>query len=68
MRETANAYRVLVGKPDAEGPLGKPKRIWWNIKMDFTEIEFGDVDRTDLVQDSGMLRALLHTVMGLRVP
>jgi hypothetical protein len=27
MREKANAYRVLVGKTDAEGPLGKPKKI-----------------------------------------
>jgi hypothetical protein len=30
-----NAYSILVGKPDGNRPLGRPKRMWVdNIKMD----------------------------------
>ena len=36
MGEGRGVYRVLVGKPEGKGPLGKPKRRWEdNIKMDF---------------------------------
>ena len=32
-------YRVLVGKPEGKGPLGKPRRKWKNnIKMDLQEV------------------------------
>jgi hypothetical protein len=34
-REKRNAYRVLVGKPEGKGPLGRPRHRWEdNIKMD----------------------------------
>jgi hypothetical protein len=34
MGEKKNAYRILVGKPEEKGPLGKPRRRWVdNIKM-----------------------------------
>jgi hypothetical protein len=34
-----NAYRILMGKPDGERLLGRPRRRWMdNIKMDLTEI------------------------------
>jgi hypothetical protein len=37
--EKRNAYRVLVGKPERERPLGRPRRKWVdNIKMDIREI------------------------------
>jgi hypothetical protein len=26
IRETRNAYKILVGKPEGKGPLGKPRR------------------------------------------
>jgi hypothetical protein len=30
-----NAYRILVGKPERKGPLGRPRHRWVdNIKMD----------------------------------
>jgi hypothetical protein len=30
-----NAYRVLVGKPETDGPLGRPRCTWEdNIKID----------------------------------
>jgi hypothetical protein len=33
--EKRNAYRILVGKPEAKRPLGRPRRRWVdNIKMD----------------------------------
>jgi hypothetical protein len=28
MRETRNAYRILVGKPEGKRPLGRPRRRW----------------------------------------
>jgi hypothetical protein len=35
MGEKANAYRILVGKPEGKRPLGIPKHKWVdNIKMD----------------------------------
>jgi hypothetical protein len=35
MRETRNAYRILVGKPEGKRPLGGPRRGWLgNIKRD----------------------------------
>jgi hypothetical protein len=34
-----NAYRILVGKPEGEIPLGRPRRGWVSyIKMDLREI------------------------------
>jgi hypothetical protein len=35
MGEKRNPYRILVGKPEGNRPLGRPRR-WWadNIKMD----------------------------------
>jgi hypothetical protein len=49
--------------------LGRPRRRWEdNIKMDLWEIGFGDVDWLDLAQDRDWWRALVNTVMNLRVP
>jgi hypothetical protein len=43
--EKRNAYRLLVGKPDERRPLGRPRCRWLdNIKMDFVEVGWGDVD------------------------
>jgi hypothetical protein len=38
------------------------------MKMDLGEIEFGDVDWIHLAQDRDSWRALVITVMSLRVP
>jgi hypothetical protein len=39
MGEKRNAYRILVGKPDGMGPLGRPRSRWVDdIKMDLREI------------------------------
>jgi hypothetical protein len=43
--EKRNAYRLLVRKPEGKGPLGRPRRRWVdNIRMDFGEVGWGDVD------------------------
>jgi hypothetical protein len=34
MGERRGAYRVMVGKAEGEGPLGRPRRRWDDIKMD----------------------------------
>jgi hypothetical protein len=63
--ETGNAYRVLVGKPEGKRPLGR-----WvdNIKMDLREIGWDGMDWIELAQDMDHWRALVNTVMNLRVP
>ena len=39
MGEDRGAYRILVGKPDGNRPLGRPKHRWKNnIKMDLQEV------------------------------
>jgi hypothetical protein len=66
--EVRGAYNVLVGKPEGRRPLGRPRRRWEdNIKMDLSEIVFGDVDWIHLAQDRGRWRSLVNTVMILRV-
>jgi hypothetical protein len=69
MGETRNAYRILVGKPEGKRSLGRPRRRWVdNIKMDLTEIGWYGVDWIELAQDRDQWRALVNTVMNLRVP
>jgi hypothetical protein len=69
MGKVRGAYNILVGRPEGRRPLGRPRRRWeGNIKMDLKEIGFGAVDWIDLAQDRDRRRALLNTVMNLRVP
>jgi hypothetical protein len=69
MGEKRNACRILVGKPEGKRPRGRPRRRWVdNIKMDVREIGWDDMDWIDLAQDRDQWRALVETVMNLRVP
>ena len=67
MGERRGVHRVLVGKPEVKRPLGRPRRRWeYNIKMDLREVG-GVRDWKELRQDRDRCRALLNTVMNLRV-
>jgi hypothetical protein len=69
MGEKRNAYRILVGKPEGERPLGRPGRRWEDdIRMDLGEIGWGGMDWIDLSQDRDQWKALVNMVMNLQVP
>jgi hypothetical protein len=57
-----------VGKPEGKRPLRRPRRRWVNIKMDLREIGWDGVDWIDMAQDRGQWRALVNTILNLRVP
>jgi hypothetical protein len=67
--EKINAHRLFIGKPEGKGPLGRPKCNWVNnIRMDLGEVGCGDIDWTGLAQDINRWRALVNSVLNLRVP
>jgi len=69
MRQRKGEYKVLVGKPEGKRPLGRPRRRWEdNIKMDLQKMGCGGMDWIELAQDKHRWRALVNTVMNLRVP
>jgi hypothetical protein len=69
MREKRNAYRILMGNPEGKSSLGRPRRRWVdNIKKNLREIGWDGGDWIDLAQDRDQWRALVNTVMNLRVP
>jgi hypothetical protein len=62
-------YTILVGKPEGKRPLGRPRGRWLdNTKMNLREIGWNGTDWIDLAQDQGQWRALVKTVMKLRIP
>jgi hypothetical protein len=64
-----NAYRILEGMPAGKRPLGRPRRRCVdNVKMDLREVGLDGMDWIDLTQDRDEWRALVTTVMNLRVP
>jgi hypothetical protein len=63
MGEKRNAYRLLVGKPEGETPLGRPRR-----RMNLREVGWGDVEWIGLAQNRNRWGALVNSVLCLRVP
>jgi hypothetical protein len=68
MGEVRGAYNILVGKPEGRRPMGRSRRSWEDNINILGEIGFGDVDWIHLAQDRDKWRALVNTVMSLRVP
>jgi hypothetical protein len=58
-----------VGNPERRRPLGIPRRRWLdNIRMELVEVGWGDVDWIGLAHDRDRWRALVNSVLNLRVP
>jgi hypothetical protein len=69
MRETRNAYRILVGTPEGKRPLRRPTRRWVdNIKIDLRVIGWDGMDWIVLAQNMDNWRSVVNTVMNLRFP
>jgi hypothetical protein len=69
MGEKRKVYRLLVGNPEEKRPLGRLRHRWIdNIKMDLFEIGLSVVDWIGLAQDRYRWRALVNSIMNLRVP
>jgi hypothetical protein len=68
MGEKRNSYRILVGKPEGNRPLGRPRHRWeGNITMNL-RVGWDGVNWIDLAQDTDQWRSLVNTVMNLQVP
>ena len=69
MNERKGVYRVLVGKPEGNRPLGRLRHRWEdNIRMDLHEVGCGGVDWIEMAQYRDRWWALVSAVMNLRVP
>jgi hypothetical protein len=59
---------VINGKARRKETTRRPRRKWVdNINMDLREIGWDGMDRINLAQDRDQWRALVNTVMNLRV-
>jgi hypothetical protein len=57
------------GKPEGKRLLGRLRRRWEdNINMDLREIVWCGMDWIILAEDTDQRRALVNTVMNIRVP
>jgi hypothetical protein len=69
MGEGRGVYRVLVGRPEENRPLGRSRRRWEdNIKMDLREIGIDGANWIRLAQNRVQWRAFVSMVMNLLVP
>jgi hypothetical protein len=58
-----------VGKSEGKRSLGRARCRWVdNLRMDLREVGWGDVGWIGLAQDRDKWRALVNSVLNLRVP
>ena len=69
MEEGRGVHKVVVGKLEGRGPLGRSRRRWEdNMKMDLEELGRGCGDWMELAQRRERWRAFVSTVMNFRSP
>jgi len=68
MGEMRNAYHILVGKPEGNRQLRRPRRRWKYIRIDIREIVWEDVDWMHLAQNRERWRVFVNTAMNLLLP
>ena len=69
MEQSRNSHRVLVGKPQGERSLGRPRHRWEdNIKMDLREVGCDPGEWINLAEDRDQWLIYVRAVMYLRVP
>ena len=65
----SGVYRVLVGKPEGRGSLGRPRSRWVdNIRLDLQEVGCRYMDWIGLAQDRDSWWTLVSAVMNFWVP
>jgi hypothetical protein len=65
---STNGEKKKAGKPEGKRPLGRSRRRWVdNIRIDLGKVEWGDVDWMGLAKDRSSWRALVNSVLNLRV-
>jgi len=69
MGEESAVYGVLVGKPEGNRPLERPRHRWVdNIRMDLQGAGCGYMDWIGWAQGRDRWQMLVSAVMNLRVP
>jgi len=67
--ERRGVDKVLVGKPEGNRPIGRPRHRWEdNIKMNIQEVGWGVMDWIVLAKDRDRWWAVVNVVMNLQVP
>jgi hypothetical protein len=67
--KSRHTYIIQVGMPEGKRPLGRPRRRWVdNFKIDLRDIGWDGMYWIDLAQVREQWRALVNTLMNLRVP
>jgi hypothetical protein len=69
LEEDGNVYGVFVGKLGGKRPLGRPRHRWEdNTIINLREIGWDGMHWIHLAQDRDQWRALVNTIMNLKVP
>jgi len=63
-----NAYKILVGNPKGNRPLGRPNSRCEDMRTDLRQTGWEGVDWMHLAQDRDQLRDFVNTVMNHQVP